>query len=35
MYSTKDLRIGTYEMKKLHCLVLITKYICKTMDMMG
>ena len=29
----KDYRIGTYEINKFPCLVLMTKYIFKTMDM--
>ena len=32
--QSKDQRVGTYELNKIHCPVLITKYISKTMDMM-
>ena len=28
----QDYRIGTYEINKIHCLVLITKYMSKIMD---
>ena len=31
--QSKDHRIGTYEIKKFHCLILMTKYISKTIDM--
>ena len=31
---SKNHRIGTYEIKKFHCFVLVTKYISKSMDMM-
>ena len=31
--QSKDCRIGANEIKKTHCLVLITKYISRTMDM--
>ena len=31
--QNKDHRIGTYEIKKYSCLVLITKYISKSRDM--
>ena len=32
--QSKDHRIGTYEINKISLLVLMTKYISKTMDMM-
>ena len=31
--QSKGQRIGTYEMKKISCLVLMTEYISKTNDM--
>ena len=31
--QSKYHRIGTYELNKIHCLILMTKYISKTMDM--
>ena len=31
--QSKDHKIGTYEIKKFHCLVLMAKYIFKTMNM--
>ena len=31
--QSKDHKIGTYEIKKFHCLVLITKHTSKAMDM--
>ena len=31
--QSKDHRIGTYELTKFHCLVLIINYTSKTMDM--
>ena len=31
--QNKDHRLGTYEIDDSHCLVLMTKYISKTMDM--
>ena len=30
--QNKDHRIGTYEIKKNSCLILMTKYICKSRD---
>ena len=33
--QSKDHRIGAYELiKKIHCLVLMTKYLFNSMDMM-
>ena len=32
--QSKDHRIGTYEINQISCLVLMTKYIFKTIDMM-
>ena len=32
--ESKDHKIASYEINKLHYLVLMTKYILKTMDMM-
>ena len=31
--QSKHHRIGTYEIKKFHCFILMTKYISKKMDM--
>ena len=30
--QSKDHRIGTYKINKIHCFVLMTKYISKTVD---
>ena len=32
--QSKDHRTGTYEIKKIHCPILLTKYMFKTMDIM-
>ena len=31
--QSKDHRTGTYEIKKIHCPIFLTKYMFKTMDM--
>ena len=32
--QSKDRKTGSYEMKKIHCLIFMTKYMFKTMDIM-